>query len=136
MTESFRNNINSEEPSKELFFKVIGRIKKEKRMITVRRRLVLFSGAFAISSGFIIPVFNATKNGLATSGFLEFSSLIFSDTRLIIANWQSFMFSLLESVPVMSLITLLILVLIFFKSLKEITEDVKFISSQKKLNTI
>ena len=136
MTESLKNNINSEEPSKELFFKVIGRIKRERRMIAVRRRLVLFSSAFAISTSFIIPVFNATKNGLTTSGFLEFSSLIFSDTRLIIANWQSFMFSLLESVPVMSLITLLILLLIFFKSLKEITEDVKFISSQKKLNTL
>lgn len=114
------------EPPDDLFDKIARRIREEERR-TFKRRLTIFSIALALSAAAFIPAFRAVETELAESGFVEFSSLLFSDSGAVLAYWQSFVFALLESLPTTGLIALLAAVFALLQSLKFFSRDVKFI---------
>ena len=92
--------------------------------LTVRFKLWAFGFAGLASLGGLIPVFKILFADFARSGFSEYFSLIFSDTGSILSSWKELFFSLAESLPVISLVSALSLLLIFFLSLKYLVKHI------------
>jgi hypothetical protein len=113
MSEKIREifkNISGINPPKELESLILRRVKKiQKRAFWVKTTFS-FSGVFAsiLSSAYVFSVFGKT---LLNSEFWSLFSLAFSDATVIMAHWQEFLFSLLETMP--SIIFALILIPIF-----------------------
>lgn len=123
------NNLKDETPPDELFERIILRIGKEEKKQKVKKRIVFFSVFLTISFLGLVYSFVMVQNALISSGFMEFLSLIFSDFSIIAKYWQNFAFTLLESLPVFSIVislSMLSLVLGFFTFL---VKDIKFINS-------
>jgi len=108
-----------------LFEKVMLAIRKEEKLAILKYRLFAFSFGLLGSIAVFIPAFRAFKAGLAESGFLEFLSLLSSDTQTVLNYWQSFSLSLLEALPVISLAILLASALTFLESLKMLAKNMK-----------
>lgn len=125
--EKLFSQLETPEPAAGLFDKIIQRIRREQRLLVIKRRLVLFSVGTLGSVVAFIPVFRLVQSGLAESGFMEFFSLIFSDLGLVTAHWQNFVLALLESLPVMSVVMFLAVIFIFIESLKFLTRDIKVV---------
>jgi hypothetical protein len=88
-------------PSNQLADKVMGLIAAERRRRACCRR---FTFASAVCMAMLIafwPLANALLFELRSSGFSRFMGLIFSDTRLVLTNWQDYLLSLLESFPIL-----------------------------------
>ena len=83
-----------------------------------RVKLWLFSviGVFSLMG--LVPVLKILSSDLTQSGFYEYFSLAFSSSGSIIAYWRDFVSLLAESLPIVSIISSLTLIFIFFLSLK------------------
>ncbi|OGZ93266.1 MAG: hypothetical protein A2528_00535 [Candidatus Staskawiczbacteria bacterium RIFOXYD2_FULL_37_9] len=57
------------------------------------------------------------------SGFINFFSLIFSDFTVVRTYWQSFAMILLETLPALSLVLFLGVLLILLQSIKSLTKN-------------
>lgn len=123
----------SPEPPKGLFNKIMARIQEERRLLTIKRRITIFSLGVVGSAVALIPTFKMVQTGLYESGFLYFFSLIFSDFGTVVSYWQNFIMSLLETLPVINLVILLIIIFIFMESLKFLVKDVKIIFTATRL---
>ncbi|MCK9393906.1 MAG: hypothetical protein WCX30_03245 [Candidatus Paceibacterota bacterium] len=122
-------NMEDVEPSNKLFEKIMLRISREERMIVTKKRIAVFSVFLVISSGGFVYSFIATQNAFVSSGFVQFFSLIFSDFNIVVAYWQNFLFTLLESLPVFAVIISLVMFSIALGFLTFLIRDVKFINS-------
>lgn len=106
------------EPSGDLFEKITQRIQREKALSRARRNVALFCVLAIIScAAFGIGV-KIAVDGFNNSGFLHFSSLLFSDFKTVAAYWQSFAMAILESLPVMGLIFISSAILALLESAK------------------
>lgn len=123
------------EPPQGLLNKILKRIKREKQLAGIKRRIAIFSFGVLGSAIAFVPVFAAVQAGMAHSGFVDFSSLIFSDFSTVIKLWNQFALSLLESLPVMSMAILLAVIFIFLASLKYLVKNITtFFSSSQLIN--
>ena len=91
-------------------------IKREKRHTQIKLWLFVLAGIASLVG--LVPAFKILGSDLTQSGFYEYLSLAFSDSGLILSAWKEFMFSLAESLPILSIVFTLSLVFIFFLSLK------------------
>ena len=123
-------------PSAGLFEKIMHRIREEQQLLTIKRRLAVFSVSLIVSASAFIPVLKMVQKELYESGFLQFLSLAFSDFGIIATYWQNFTMSLLETIPAISLTILLITILIFLESLKFLARDIKLIFASRRLTNI
>lgn len=96
--------------------------KREKKMAKIK--LYAFSTISIFSVIGFIPMFKILLNNLAQSGFYEYLSIAFSDSNTIAMYWKEFIFSLTESLPVMSLAYTFMFVFIFFFSLRYIAKQI------------
>ncbi|MCX6744107.1 MAG: hypothetical protein NTX82_01125 [Candidatus Parcubacteria bacterium] len=122
------------EPPAELMGKIINRIAEEHRLIPIKQRIFLFSVGLAGSVIGFFPAFKMLKSGFAESGFLQFFSLIFSDAGILLANWQNFVSSLLETLPVMSLVIFLAVIFLVLEFLKLLSRDIKTMFNKLNIN--
>lgn len=122
---------NLVEPPAGLFDRIMCRIEKENKLLTLRRRIIIFSVSLIGSAIAFIPVFAYVRSGFIESGFFVFFSLIFSDTKIVLVYWQNFAQSLLETLPVMGLISFLAVVAVFLESLKMLVRDLKIFYNSK-----
>jgi len=125
--DKFSQLIESIEPKKDLLARIMGRIHSEKRLRSIKQRLVIFGFLLLGSIVALVPVFRQAQAEFAQSGFLEYLSLIFSDAGVIASNWQSYLFALLESLPIISLAWLLLVVIAFLESLRYFIRNTKII---------
>ena len=116
-----------------LFDQVVSRLGREQRLLSLRRRIALFTVSAVFSALALLPAGQAVWSGLSESGFTHFFSLIFSDAQIVLVYWQSFTLSLLESLPVVILISFFAVILVFLESLKSLTKDLKIFLNSKKL---
>ena len=112
------------EPPIGLLEKILSRIHKEERVL-VLRRVILFSTTLIISLVAFFPTFNMLMAGFTQSGFLNFFSLVFSDSSTVMKYWQSFSMTLLEALPALSLALFLAVLLTFLQSIKSLTKYAK-----------
>lgn len=115
----------SPRPPKSLFEKIMRRIREERKLLALKRKLIFLSIVFVGSIAALIPTFRMTQAGFVESGFIEFFSLLFSDANIIAAYWKNFALSLLETLPVTNLIMLLTVMLLFLESLKLLINNAK-----------
>ncbi len=121
------SQIESPEPRFNLTEAVIQRIR--------RRRFWLFM-PLAVSVWISLAIFLVFLGqqliaSFSNSGFFQFLSLIFFDAEAVLLYWQSFVFSLLETLPVMSILIFCLVFLSLLFSLKIFVQGLK-----KKLATI
>jgi hypothetical protein len=123
------------EPPIGLFEKVMDRISKERRILIIKRRIIVFSIVFVGSLFAFFPTLKMVSVELSSSGFNQFFSLIFSDFTVVMRYWQSFTLTLLETLPVISLVLFLTILLVFLESLKSLVKNIKMISKLNQLIT-
>ncbi|MFA6593785.1 MAG: hypothetical protein WCT16_00860 [Candidatus Buchananbacteria bacterium] len=114
----------SPEPSEELLDKITLRLKREQAK-RAKRRLAVFSLTLAASLTAFFPVCQFVWRDVSQSGFMDFVSLLFSDSALVLAYWQNFVLALLEVLPVISLALFLIVSAVFMESLKLLVKNIK-----------
>jgi len=90
----------------------------------VRVKLWAFSVIGIFSLAGLAPALKTLSTDLAQSGFYEYFSLVFSDSGLILSVWKEFTFSLVESLPVLSIIFTLSLIFVFFLSLRYMAKQI------------
>ncbi|HLD31054.1 MAG TPA: hypothetical protein VJB41_02545 [Patescibacteria group bacterium] len=120
------NHYNPPEAPDNLFNKIIMRINRRQRMLAISR-VIVFSFSLLGSLVAAWPIFSAVKIEFVNSGFLQFLSLAFSDFEVIITYWQSFISTLLESLPAISIALSLLIIFIFMGSLRFLTKDIKIL---------
>lgn len=127
MSKNYQKKFISPEPPAGLLEKIIYRIHEERRLLNFKRRIIFFSVGLIGSIVALIPSFRALKGGLVESGFIKFLSLLFSDFGVVMTCWQNFALALLESLPTINIIVFLVVIFIFFGSLKFLVRDIKII---------
>ncbi|OGZ79111.1 MAG: hypothetical protein A2358_03965 [Candidatus Staskawiczbacteria bacterium RIFOXYB1_FULL_37_44] len=110
------------EPPKELFGKILKRIHREERLL-VFRKVVIFSVMITGSLVGFVPSLKMLLADFRQSGFINFFSLIFSDFTVVRTYWQSFAMILLETLPALSLVLFLGVLLILLQSIKSLTKN-------------
>ncbi len=115
------------EPSAELFGKVMRRIDFERERKNAKRRIFVFSLGLCSALLAFIPSLRAAYNGLLDSGFFHFVSLIFSDADIVVVYWRNFILSVFEALPVVSFAICAATVVLLLSSIKFLTKDIKFI---------
>lgn len=126
MPKNHKNSFLSE-PPKDLFERIMVRIRNEQRFSAIKQRLMVCSLGTACSAAALIPAFRAMQAGFNESGFFQFFSLIFSDFETIITHWQNFVMSLLETLPIMNLVVFLTIIFIILELTRFIARDIKLI---------
>jgi hypothetical protein len=106
------------QPPPWLLEKVLKRIDLERKLRAMRRRFGLALATLISISGALVPVWRAFWADISQSGFDQFFKLALYDFKTVLANWQDFTLSLLESLPVLSTVILLIVILALLLSLK------------------
>lgn len=122
------SEFNQIDPPSDLSEKIMSRLRIEKRRLTVKRRIFIFFLTTIVSITLFIPAFKELQLSVNESGFWQFSSLFFSDFKIVLTNWQLFSLSLLESLPGISLLSFLAVVLIFFESCRFLVKNIKSVS--------
>lgn len=131
--EKLFTHLKPKEPPVGLLGRIMLRIDEEERLMSIKRRLVLFSSSFVVSAIAFIPVIGTIRAEFAQSEFYQFFSLLFSDGGLVMQYWQDFSLALLESVPVISIVMLLGTSLVFLWSLKHLARAAKVVFNQPQL---
>jgi len=122
--ETLFSRLKPPEPPDDLLPKILNRIQREKRLITIKRRIAIFSLGVLGSAVAFAPAFSALQAGISQSGFADFFSLIFSDFGTIINLWDKFALSLLESLPVLNITLLFTIIFTFLGSLKYLVKNI------------
>lgn len=114
------------EDFEKLLAKIMARIREEERLISVKKRLILFSVSVIASAGAFIPAFNIFRREFVGSGFYQYLSLPFYDSGFVMTSWRDFGFALLESLPAMSIAVILASALVFLWSFKHLAKTIKY----------
>ena len=85
-------------------------------------KLWIFSLVGIISFAGLVPAFNTLSTDFAKSGFYEYFSLIFGNGS-ILSYWKELSLSLVESLPIMSIIFTLSLIFICLFSLRHLVKQ-------------
>ncbi len=112
-----------QEPSADLYDRIIKRINYEQGLAFIKRKLFWHFIGLLASLILFIPLGYKLFIELNQSGFIQSFSLIFSDFQIVMFNLSDFSLSLLESLPAFSLtlMSIALLAMIFYMS--------KFVSS-------
>jgi hypothetical protein len=119
--------ISTQEPSQELLGKIMSRIEGERKMVAIKRKIIVFSVGLAGSILALVPAFKMVWDGISSSGFAQFLSLLFTDSEVVMAYWQSFAMTLLESLPMFSIILFLVIVFTLLGSARFLSKNIKII---------
>ncbi|MDD4996062.1 MAG: hypothetical protein PHW15_01100 [Patescibacteria group bacterium] len=111
--EKLFGHLNSQEPPVNIFDRIILLIQQEKERKRTKKILFIFSILFVISL-IITPLsFNIFINQIKDSGITYFFSTAFNDLDVFIALWQDFSLAILESLPLMGLLTFVFSLAVF-----------------------
>ena len=123
------NSLSMYEPPPDLINRIMQRIRMEKQVSVIRKQVLLFSGFVAASLATLAIAVNSFALEASGSGFFQFFSLLFSDTREVLGAFQEFAFSFLESLPVFSVIALILSAMVSAYLLRVLVRDVRILYS-------
>jgi len=114
----------------DLLDKIMSRIDVEQKKIA-RQRFIFGVAVFLVVLVGLVPTWQLFYSEISQSGFLQYLAFGISDFNLIVSQWQDFSLSLLESLPIVSTMSLFMVVFILLLTLKFITKYSKdvFINS-------
>jgi hypothetical protein len=108
----------------EILTKIMFRIRWEKKRGQLRRRLIFFSFITLSSAMALAPAFRALWLEVSQSGIISYFSFLFSlDLAAVISLGSEFGLSILEILPVMTIVLFLSVVLAFLFSLSFLARD-------------
>jgi len=113
------------EPPAGLGERIVQSIHEERLVLSIKRRLVLFTLGLAASLVVLVFSFMSFRSGVVSSGFADFFSLLFSDFRVVTYYWQNYILSLLESLPIFSLAIFLAAIFSVLELVKLTARDAK-----------
>jgi len=119
-------------PSPELYLKIMKRLRKEERILAVKK-VLLFSILFTSSAMGMVSAVKLLISQMQSSGFFYFVSLIFSDFSIVKAYWQNFLLATLEAMPAVSRGLCFLVLLVLMQSAKIISKNAKKISNINRL---
>ena len=102
-----------------LLQKVMERIEKEQNLLAMRRAFAVAVTFFALSAAALVRVWEMFRVDIIRAGLDQYMLLVFSDFKTTAVHWQDFSLNLLESIPVMSTVLLLSVVVAFLIALKK-----------------
>lgn len=120
-------NLPTPEPSADLLNNITTAIHQRQKLAASKYKIFLLLLGVIGSLMALVPAWQLTKTTMTESGFIQFASLMFSDAKLMGIYWQSFLFSLLESIPIVGSLMLLAVTFVFFKSLTLLINNFKTI---------
>ena len=97
-------------------------IARDEKATNLKLWAFAFMGLTSLSG--LVFTFKTLFTDMARSGFYEYFSLLFSDTGSILSYWKEFTFSLAESLPIISILCVLSLLLVSFLSLKYLMKQI------------
>ncbi len=106
-----------QDPPVELEVRILQKVSLIKAK-NARRKLVLDYVGMTVSLAAFIYAVLIFRINLVHSDFLSLASLLFSDVAIVLAHWQDFAFSLLETFPIVSTVYLLVPIISFLMFLK------------------
>jgi len=106
------------EPPAGLLQKVLLRLDQESKTLSMRRRFFLAAAVFLGIASSFMSVWNVFWSDVSRSGFGQYLTLLFSDFKMVLANWQDFGLGLLESFPIVSAVSLLAITLLLLVMVK------------------
>lgn len=109
-------NMPEKEPPSGLKTAIFMRI-EQARMRAIKRKLWLAYAAIAISLATLLWAVFTAGSALIHSQFWSLAALSFSDAVIVFRDWQDFLYSLLETLPVFDLSILILPIVAFFLSL-------------------
>ncbi len=124
------------EPPADLFARILNKIQRERRVALLRRRIAIFAVGVLSSLIAFVPALKMLEKGVSSSGFAYFLSLIFSDLQVITTYWQSFVMSLLETLPVSSLAAFLTVIFVFLASIRFLIRDARTFVSYSNIKLV
>ena len=95
---------------------------RDKYMTQIKLWAFTFMGLASLIG--LVPAFKELLSDFTQSGFYEYFSLLFSDGGSMLSYWKEFVFSLVESLPTISIIFTLSLLFICFLSLRHLVKQV------------
>lgn len=107
---------------------VLARIEKE-QIKRAKTSLFIFGVADILSLTSLVALSVYFVGLLSQSGFIGYLSLIFSDSQSLTTLWQTLGLSLIESLPVISLVALLTVTIVFVLSLAKTIVNARSILS-------
>ena len=110
-------------PPAHLLGAVLLRIRYEQRRLRARN-VFLFSFATGVSLLALIPTLPIAIADFSQSGLGKIFSLLVSEPGTVVTFWQDFSLSILESLPAVSLILTLSIVLVFLASLRSLLNNI------------
>ncbi len=120
LTDLFQN-ISEINPNKKLAGLILARIEKMQKRRLWLETISSFSGFF-VSISMAIYIFLIFGNSLINSQFWNILTLVFSDASVVIAHYPEFLYSLLETLPAMTLTIMLVPIFTLLLSLYFISE--------------
>jgi hypothetical protein len=127
----FRNIYMLRQPQADLYDRIIKKIDSEEKLKILKRRLILESLSLLIWVVVFIPLMLKLLSDLASSGIIQFLSLLTTDFNVIMVNIGDYVLSLIESMPALSLSLTLATLLIFMFNLAKLADSY---SDFKKIN--
>ncbi len=98
----------------------------EKQKAAAKRKTIFIVAAFLTSAASLVPSFFYFTLQASKTGFLNYSSLMFSDMSVVFTYWRNFSIALLETLPTLSLAIFLITLIWFLQSLKFLVKNIKY----------
>jgi hypothetical protein len=109
-------NISELEPAPKLAGFILAKINRERSKIIREKKALVWAGLFgsALAAVYAVSFFGQEIFG---SEFWSLASLAFSDINIVLINWNDYVLSLLETLPVINIVIILIPTFIFLLSL-------------------
>lgn len=122
------------EPPDDLIYQIFNKIElREKRIVFIK---LFILGLFILTSLFGILFFSINIiSELSYSGFFSFISLLFLNYHSIMANFSDFFYSVIESIPAMSISFLFFTIGFFVWSSKSFMKEFLKNTSKKQIFT-
>ncbi len=114
-----------------LFWVIIKRLKLEKTLKTFKEKFFFFLIMLAISIILVAAAVFISNSELAGSESGYLFSLLFSDTGIVLSYYKNFVFAVLESIPIVSIVIFLTALFLLMISLRFVVEYYDKISTLK-----
>lgn len=103
-------------PSAQLLARILERVQEERLLQTLRWRVAMFGGVFALAVAASISILLVVNNLVAQSGALSALSLLFMDSAVLMSTLGDYVLLVLETIPVVSVVLLLVASALFIWS--------------------
>lgn len=118
----------------DLLSKIMTRIHNEQQIAVAKRHLVIWTVGLLGSLVALWPAIATLSKSLTETGFGQYFKLIFTDTGIIFAQWETYLLSLLENLPTFGLMEILGVILVVLFISRKIVRILDQISSHNNLN--